>query len=115
MRNFAKFLLNSAWGFFAKSACPEQFKIVTTRQELLNLVNRHGYEILDHFCLTDDDEMLAVVYKDTNVKTNKKGGCHLALIITAMSRIKLLGAIEAVIDALGHHSPIYCDTVRISL
>jgi hypothetical protein len=88
-RNIAKDKLNSLWGYFALNSDKAQFKIVTNRAELENMLNDDQYVI--HDIDTKDENFAQVVYSvNENFLTGSLySNVIIASFVTAQGRLKL--------------------------
>ncbi len=105
-REIAKLKLNSLWGFFALNSNKAQFKIITNRASLENLLNDDQYVI--HDIDFNDENFAQVTYsiKEEYCTGNLSTNVILANFVTAQGRLKLYEELEKL-----NHRVLYFDTV----
>ena len=88
-REIAKIKLNCLWGYFALNSNKKQFKIITKRNELEDLINDDRYDV--HNIDFSDENFIQVTFSE------KKEYCYgghytnviIASFVTAQARLKL--------------------------
>ena len=106
-REIEKLKLNSLWGFFALNSNKAQFKIITNRASLENLLNDDQYVI--HDIDFNDENFAQVTYsiKEEYCTGNLSTNVILANFVTAQGRLKLYEELEKL-----NHRVLYFDTVK---
>jgi hypothetical protein len=107
-REIEKIKLNSLWGFFALNSNKAQFKIISNRASLENLLNDDQYVI--HDINFNDESFAQVTYsiKEDYCTGNLSTNVILANFVTAQGRLKLYEELEKL-----NHRVLYFDTVII--
>jgi len=105
MREIAKLILNSLWGYFALNSNKAKFKILTKPIDLENLLNDDQF-IVHHIDFTDDDFVqVTFSQRDEFCFGGLNTNVVIAAFTTAQARLKLYDEISKLGDRI-----LYCDT-----
>lgn len=105
LRSLAKLMLNSLWGKLGQRDDKTQKTIVSTQQQLLNIITNPSYEVESFYELTQDSLLVAYKLRTESLLAQPNVSVVMAAYTTANARLELYKYLKF----LGHRV-LYFDT-----